>query len=177
MGCARCVRCACNDHQPRHSQSYFPRFWLFSHSTTGGLQMLASFTPAQSHLQVFGSCIASPSSPGRSYVSFLPDALALAAALLLLAAHFLHSANESAPESVPHRVTPAPRLRAISVSESHTIRAFCSHLYCFMRAFIHRPCSSQHGSICIAPVVDMRLYNSDGPMLLHHLNCCLHIFK
>ena len=56
----------------------------------------------------------------------MPDALALAAALLLLAAHLLDSANESAPESAARRVIPAPRLRAMSVSESHAIRTFCS---------------------------------------------------
>lgn len=65
--------------------------------------------------QLLGSCIISRSSTGRVYVSFLSDALALAAAFVLFLGHWLHPASDNATSAASVSGSP-PRPRATSIS-------------------------------------------------------------
>jgi hypothetical protein len=65
--------------------------------------------------QLLGSCIISRSSTGRVYVSFLSDALALAAAFVLFLGHLLHPASDTSTSAASVSGSP-PRPRALSIS-------------------------------------------------------------
>lgn len=73
--------------------------------------MLAKFP-----FQLLGSCIMSQTPNRRIYVYFLPDALALLAALILFVAHKL---NSDRPASMKVALAARPRvLRALSLTDA-----------------------------------------------------------
>jgi len=76
-------------------------------------QSSAAFSPLL--LQLLGSCIMSQTPKRRIYVYFLPDALALLAALILFVAHKL---NSDRPASMKVALAARPRvLRALSITD------------------------------------------------------------
>lgn len=124
--------------------------------------------------QLLGSCIISRSSTGRVYVSFLSDALALAAAFVLFLGHLLHPAPDTSTSATSVSGSP-PRPRALSISaaasSSAEICVLCS-------LFSPTPChySASQRTLCDASVLGLRLHHAHVLLCLRQCHCGLHIF-